>query len=237
MKNEYRIDYAEYDSEEVVKGSKALDSVFDYGSTVDVTAYLNWRVQGKTDKEQFVLLGRAFLTSAYLQLNCCLEDNSDKSADLLVFPIMFDVVHGIEVYEKAICASFSCLLGKERKIVEGGHNILQLSQTASALIDEYAVGNKSRTTEQMKSAIGYVKNFVENIYDKTNDMTFARYPLMKNGNGHFYAETYENETIDIFKLKNQLSIVFHMLEFLYDLPEPESSLQAEYFASYCNDWS
>ena len=47
MKNEYRIDYAEYDSEEVVKGSKALDSVFDYGSTVDVTAYLNWRVQGK----------------------------------------------------------------------------------------------------------------------------------------------------------------------------------------------
>ena len=237
MKDEYRIDYAEYDSEEVAKGSKVLDSVFDYGSTVDTTAYLNWRVQGKTNKEQFVLLGRAFLTSAYLQLNCCLEDNGDKSADLLIFPIMFDVVHGIEVYEKAICASFSYLLGKERKVVEGGHNILQLSQTASALIDEYSIGKKSRTTEQMKSAIGYVKNFTENIYSKTNDMTFARYPLMKNGDGHFYTDTYENETVDILKLKNQIVVVYHMLEFLYGLPELEASLQVEYLAEYCKDWS
>ena len=56
----------------------------------------------------------------------------------------------------------------------------------------------------MFSAIKLVEKFVLNIYDKTDDMTFARYPLAKDKQGHFYIQTFENEVVDFELLEEDV---------------------------------
>ena len=140
---------------------------------------------------------------------------------------MFNVVHGIEVYLKAINCVLSIILSKEKGITEGGHDIRALCATARNLIIEHKTANRNTTTEQMFSAIKLVEKFVLNIYDKTDDMTFARYPLAKNKQGHFYIQSFENEVIDLELLKEQMVFVYKMLDFIYEMPELDIEIRAE----------
>lgn len=61
-------------------------------------------------------------------------------------------------------------------------------------------------------------------------MTFARYPLAKNKQGHFYIETFDNEVVDLELLREQLVYVFKMLDFIYEMPELDLERQAESMA-------
>lgn len=121
----------------------------------------------------------------------------------------------------------SIVLSKEKGITEGGHDIRALCATARNLIIEYKTANKNTTTEQMFSAIKLVEKFVLNIYDKTDDMTFARYPLAKDKQGHFYIQTFENEVVDLELLKEQMVFVYKMLVFIYEMPELDIEIRAE----------
>ena len=47
------------------------------------------------------------------------------------------------------------------------------------MIIEYKTSNKTSTGAQILTAINYVQKFIENIYEKMDEMTFARYPLDK----------------------------------------------------------
>ena len=79
----------------------------------------------------------------------------------------------------------------------------------------------------MFQGIKLVERFIENIYEKTNDMTFARYPLAKNQEGHFYLQHFDNEVIDLERLREQVIYVFNMLDFIYDMPELDIDVQEE----------
>ena len=222
------IEYADYDTDKVAKYAKKMPTIFQYNSDIDKTAYINWRTGfAHTNRRQFVVLGEAYFSSAYNLVQQCLENNGDKKADSWIFPIMFNVVHGIEVYLKAINCVLSIVLSKEKGITEGGHDIRALCATARKLIIEYKTANKNTTTEQMFSAIKLVEKFVLNIYDKTDDMTFARYPLAKDKQGHFYIQTFENEVVDLELLKEQMVFVYKMLDFIYEMPELDIEIRAE----------
>ena len=43
-------------------------------------------------------------------------------------------------------------------------------------------------------------------------MTFARYPMDKNKNGHFYIQALDNSVIDMELLEKQMVIVYKMLQ-------------------------
>lgn len=222
------IEYADYDTDKVAEYAKNMPTIFQYNRDINKTAYINWRTGfAHTNRGQFVVLGEAYFSSAYNLVQQCLENNGDKKADSWIFPIMFNVVHGIEVYLKAINCVLSIVLSKEKGITEGGHDIRALCATARNLIIEYKTANKNTTTEQMFSAIKLVEKFVLNIYDKTDDMTFARYPLAKDKQGHFYIQTFENEVVDLELLKEQMVFVYRMLEFIYEMPEIDLECQAE----------
>lgn len=173
----------------------------------------------ENSRSQFVVLGKAFFSAGFNLIQQCLNDNRDKKADSWIFPIMFNIVHGIEVYLKAINAALSVCVNKQRGIAEGGHDIKGLCCVAIKLLIEYKTINKCDTTDQMFQGIKVVEKFIENIYKKTDDMTFARYPLAKNKKGHFYIQTVKNEVIDLELLEEQIIYVFRMLEFIYDMPE------------------
>lgn len=222
------IEFEDYDISKIPAMGKQLDTIFQYNDDINKTAYLNWRTGiAHTSRRQFVVMGEAFFTTAYNLLQQCVLDNSDKKADSWIFPIMFDIVHGIEVYLKAINASLSVVLNKKRDVSEGGHDLKALCGAARNLIIEYKTKCKNKTTEQMFQGIKVVEKFIENIYKKTNDMTFARYPLAKDRQGHFYIDTFENEVIDLEILLEQIVIVYKMLDFIYEMPELDLELRAE----------
>lgn len=219
------IEYVDWDSSKVVEYGKSMPSIFGFNSCVDKSAYLNWRMRFGNSRRKFIVIGEAYFSSAYNLIQQCLIDNEDKKADSWIFPILFNVVHGIEVYLKAINASLSCILRKEKTEIERGHDIKQLCNGAKKLINEYKTSNKCGTTEDMFAAIKVVEQFVANIYEKTNDMTFARYPMAKDRDGHFYVQTFENEVVDLERMCEQVVIVYKLLDFIFEMPEMDIELQ------------
>lgn len=227
MSNE-KIEFVDIDYDKIPQFAKKLDSIFQYNNDIEKTAYLNWRLGFSNEsRRQFVILGESFFSSAYYLIEECLNDNSDKKADSWIFPIMFSVVHGTEVYLKAINAVLSTILGKKRGVSEGGHDLKGLCGTARNLIIEYKNSYKNTTTEQMFMAVKVVEKFITNIYSKTDDMTFARYPMDKDKNGHFYIQNLENEVIDLELLREQVALLYHMLNFIYEMPEMDIEIKAE----------
>ncbi len=222
------IDFSDFNTEDVEQYAQKMDSIFQYNQNVEKTAYLNWRSNKYTNqRHQLVVMGDNFFSSAYNLLQQCINDNGDKKADSWIFPIMFNIVHGIEIYLKAINVILNIVLNEQNQVIQGGHDIKQLCQTSKSLILKYKNRNKNETTDQMWTAIKVIENFIENIYEKTNDMTFARYPMDKNKNGHFYIQTLDNSVIDMELLEKQMVIVYKMLEFIYQTPELEQELNLE----------
>lgn len=222
------IDFSDFNTEDVEQYAQKMDSIFQYNQNVEKTAYLNWRSNKYTNqRRQLVVMGDNFFSSAYNLLQQCINDNGDKKADSWIFPIMFNIVHGIEIYLKAINVILNIVLNEQNQVIQGGHDIKQLCQTSKSLILKYKNRNKNETTDQMWTAIKVIENFIENIYEKTNDMTFARYPMDKNKNGHFYIQTLDNSVIDMELLEKQMVIVYKMLEFIYQTPELEQKLNLE----------
>lgn len=222
------IDFSDFNTEDVEQYAQKMDSIFQYNQNVEKTAYLNWRSNKYTNqRRQLVVMGDNFFSSAYNLLQQCINDNGDKKADSWIFPIMFNIVHGIEIYLKAINVILNIVLNEQNQVIQGGHDIKQLCQTSKSLILKYKNRNKNETTDQMWTAIKVIENFIENIYEKTNDMTFARYPMDKNKNGHFYIQTLDTSVIDMELLEKQMVIVYKMLEFIYQTPELEQELNLE----------
>lgn len=222
------IDFSDFNTEDVEQYAQKMDSIFQYNQNVEKTAYLNWRSNKYTNqRRQLVVMGDNFFSSAYNLLQQCINDNGDKKADSWIFPIMFNIVHGIEIYLKAINVILNIVLNEQNQAIQGGHNIKQLCQTSKNLILKYKNKSKNETTDQMWTAIKVIENFIENIYIKTDDMTFARYPMDKNKNGHFYIQALDNSVIDMELLEKQMVIVYKMLEFIYQTPELEQELNLE----------
>ena len=222
------IEFAEWDTDKVDEYSRSLETIFQYNEDIDKTAFLNWRMSfSSNSRRQFVVIGEAYFSTAYRLIQGCLDDNIDKKADAWIFPIMFNIVHGIEVYLKAINASLNMVLGKDRTNIEGNHDIKQLCNTARKLVIEYKTQNANNTTRDMFVAIKVIEKFISNIYEKTDDMTFARYPMDKNKDGHFYIQALENEVIDLELLEEQIVYIYKLLDFIYEMPEMEMEFNAE----------
>lgn len=122
---------------------------------------------------------------------------------------------------KAINVSLSLGLNRKCSISEGGHDLRTLCGNAKKLIIEYKKYQPNRTTEEMLEGIQLVQKFIENIYKKTDDMTFTRYPLDKNKKGHFYIQNIKNEVVDLELLLEQVVYVYNMLNFIYRYSMPD----------------
>lgn len=214
------IEFTNFEEDSIPALSKSLVSIFEPHINMDKNAYVNWRMDlCFTRRKRFVVIGEAYFDTAYYLLKQCLEDNFDKKADVWIFPILFHIIHGTEVYLKAINMSYSVVLGKDRKDMQGAHDIKQLCSVSRNLIIEFKTKNPSETSNQLLEAINVVTNFIDNIYEKTTDMTFARYPTQSDKNDQFYIQCPENTLVNMEELNRQLPIIFHMLDFIYDIPE------------------
>lgn len=189
----------------------SLTNYFIFNGDPYRTAYLNWRFDFKRDTEnQFFDMAKGYFETAIALLDNCIADNKSHKADIWIFPIMFNVIHGIEVYLKGTNSIYSVLQKLEQdeyqeSKIEGKHNIQQLCQIAIKHLRD------TKNNEFLDEML-FVQQFITFLYENTNDMTFARYPISSNGRKQFYAEKFGNITIDLDVFRQWIIRVFAILD-------------------------
>ena len=146
-----------------------------------------------------LVLAKGFLSSAIELAKASLADNSDKKADVLIFPILTNANHGIELYLKSLVWTLNKLLNSQYKI-EGKHNIKQILETAKAKIKEY---KDQDTLNYFNQQTGDLQNYIDELFAKIqatpqkDKMDFSRYPFDEKYSNHFYVDKIGNIEVDL----------------------------------------
>lgn len=178
---------------------------------INKTAFLNWRTHKLTDISNMMVLAEGFLSSSIELTQSCLHNNKHKKADMLIFPILFNANHGIELYLKSLTWTLNRLLKTQYKI-EGKHNIKQIFKTVKSKIKKLK-GNEWLLSFRKENI--ELENYIDELFSligTTNakgNMDFSRYPISDKYENHFYIDRLDNVEID---LENYLNVFRNILE-------------------------
>lgn len=159
-----------------------------------------------------------FLISSIELAKRCWMDNDDKKADILIFPILTNANHGIELYLKGIMWTLNKLLQLETKI-EGKHNIDQMYRTIKSKIKKYGglekVKNFERLTFELSSYIEELTNKIRST-PKDDKMDFSRYPFSNKYENHFYVDAIGTVEIDLENFISRFEEIHRVLDEVID---------------------
>lgn len=202
-------------------------------SDIDKTAFMNWRTNPHEPIQNMNVIANGYFQSAFTLAENCLNDNSNKQADILIFPMLFSVNHAIELYTKSICWSMNILLNYNSTFKEN-HDIRGIGLTAKQKIKEFGFREGHEETEFNKMIINlevYLDDLVNTIAD--NDVNnaylnidFSRYPTNNHNEYHFYLKTYENVTLDLE----------YFIEIFKDINACLNSLSNYYYGLVVESW-
>ncbi|EGQ1288498.1 hypothetical protein GA135_11705, partial [Staphylococcus pseudintermedius] len=115
--------------------------IFNNHDGINKHAFLNWRFTFKDRPSLFDTMSEAYYESTNILLIECINDNSDKKADSLIFPILFSLNHYIELRLKSIIAYFYLLESDNDHISNiknnpfSSHNISELRSIVVKLLN------------------------------------------------------------------------------------------------------
>lgn len=170
------------------------------------------------------------MRSALMLLYVCLENNSDKKADELIFPILFNANQSIELYLKAI-------IWKANEVILSRENIHNEIDTK---MDNSYFPNSHDLNElhgYARKKIGTISDEYKNDFDKyavtlkkyckelssldfpegkgSAVSEFTRYPISHNKKDFFYTEKGKSVAIDLENLYTKLKKINDILDTLY----------------------
>jgi hypothetical protein len=183
-----------------------MTKIFKGNDDFTKSAFLNWRISSREDIGNLIVLAEGFLSSSIQLCSVCLNDNNDKKADSLIFPILHNANHGIELYLKSMIWTLNRLIGGDLKI-EGKHNIQQMFSTVRSKIKIHKDKDWLKHFDEQNSALNkYINEIFDSItgYGKGDNMDFSRYPITDKYENHFYIDHLDNIEIDLENLKEQL---------------------------------
>ncbi|TFJ73083.1 hypothetical protein [Carnobacterium maltaromaticum] len=176
-------------------------------------AFLNWRTESYDIVIQMLSISEGYIQAAKILTRSCLENNNDMKADTLIFPIVLDIVHSIEVLLKSLNIFSRDLMffleynNREKIKVHGGHDILQLYNQLIPELNKLKeeLTNRKESTDSLDTIIKFVKSLlplITDIINQTKDMSAFRYPLSdKKGESQFYnTGSHKNIQIDLVVL-------------------------------------
>lgn len=173
--------------------------IFSDNEDISKIAFLNWRTSKQEDIGNMLALAEGYLDSAIQLAKDCLNNNDNKKADILIFPIFTTANHGIELYLKSLIWTLNKLLELELKI-EGSHNIQQMHQTVEAKIKSFKGTEWLRDyRKQNLNLTEYIDELFDliSVTEKKDNMDFSRYPLTNKYENHFYIDRLDNVKIDL----------------------------------------
>ena len=112
-----------------------MGKIFDYNE-IEKTAYMNWRTRHHQPIHDMTVIADGYMKAAIMLAEECLQNNEDKKADIVVFPMLFSANHAIELYLKAINWSLNMLLGVN-EFYCGGHDIRQIWNTVKKRVSSF----------------------------------------------------------------------------------------------------
>lgn len=210
-----------------------MKEVFSYNSDINKTAYMNWRTYNREPIHNMNTIADGYFESAILLAKHCLQDNRDKKADIVVFPMLFSVNHAIELFEKSICWSLNILLNNKSTFKEN-HDIRGIWYTTKQKIKEFGFGEGREETvfnNMIVNLEAYLDELSRKLMDEDinkayHNIDFSRYPMNNHNEYHFYLETYENVVVDL----ENFIVVFE------DIRKCLSSLAQYYYGLVLYKW-
>ncbi|WP_017212376.1 hypothetical protein [Clostridium beijerinckii] len=210
-----------------------MKDVFSYNTDINKTAYMNWRTNKHDYINNMINVADGFMKSSLILGKEIVNDNYGKRADVIIFPILFNANHAIELYLKAITWTLNVLL-KNNKKIEGNHNINQMFNNMKSRVMEFET-DKDRKAEFKKLTQNlscYLDELKTTINDKESkkgqdNMDFARYPFDNKYINHFYVDTYDNVAVDLENFINRFTEIGNNLSsiaqhYLYDFLEADN---------------
>lgn len=180
-----------------------MKEVFSYNVDVNKTAYMNWQTSPHDHIYNMIVIADGFMSSAIMLASSALEDNWDKKADSIIFPMIFNANHAIELYLKATVWTLNFLLKNGQKI-EGKHDIQQILQTLKKRVQTFESDKDKR--KQFKDMINGTELYINELFQKIemqngkrkkDNMDFSRYPLDEHYVPHFYINEFDNVVVDL----------------------------------------
>lgn len=215
-----------------------MKDIFSYNIDINKNAYMNWRTNKHDYISNMITIAKGFMMSSIILAEKALDDNKDKKADIIIFSILFNANHAIELYLKAITWTLNILLDNNKKI-EGQHDIKQIFTVVCSRLDKFEK-NKERK-EQIKKLTANLSDYLNELFSKiskeevnskgktriNDNMDFSRYPFNQKYTNHFYIDEFDNVVVDLenfierFKEigENLNSIAEH---YLYNLLESDN---------------
>ncbi len=178
--------------------TKIIKPVFSRNQDINKMAFLNWRMEHQTEINNILNLADGFMLSSIISAQTCLRNNKGKRADIIIFPILANANHAIELYLKGITWTLNKINGSTQKI-EGSHNIDQIYRTVRSkvkLMGDSELKDFDKATIELKSYIDEL--FIKiKATPKEDKMDFSRYPFNNKYDNHFYVGTVGNTEIDL----------------------------------------
>lgn len=169
-------------------------------------AYLSWRMQSDSHAEKFKEMGEGYFVSAIIILENCLAENRDRKGDSVIFPVLFNVEHAIELYLKASLKMLN-EHGHPIQYRSHAHSISDLSESLRNGVQQI-----SSISDLLLKDYDVLEAFIRFFYEHSNDVTFARYPLDTSDREFFYANTHENYIVDMSTLLLWVKALFYVLD-------------------------
>ena len=198
-----------------------MKPIFSRNEDIDKTAFLNWRISRDDGIKNMINMADGFMLSSINLAKLSLINNNDKTADILIFPMLTNVNHGIELYLKAIMWLYNILLDSDQRI-EGSHNIRQIFKTVKSKAKSYSQNNN---LNDFNNVMLDLENYIDELFSqikatqKNDNMDFSRYPFDKKYKGHFYVDMVGNVEIDlenfIIRFENIRKSLDDISDFLY----------------------
>lgn len=187
-----------------------MKKIFTCNRDINKTAYMNWRMNRHDPIYNMITVAKGYHEASLLLAKELVNDNHGKEADIIIFPILFNINHAIELYLKAIIWSLNIIEDTNRKI-EGKHNIKQIYQNARSRVKIFEANNEGRYEIFLKLTEN-LEHYIDELFEKTeknivkmngktvtkDNMDFSRYTINNEDYyNHFYVDEFDNVVVDL----------------------------------------
>ncbi|MGR6342647.1 hypothetical protein ACU5CE_33450 [Priestia megaterium] len=208
-----------------------MKDVFSYNIDIEKNAYMNWRTHRHDHRLNMITLADGFSSSSITLAKQALSDNHDKKADILIYPILFNANHAIEVYLKAISWSLNILTKTNKEFIKN-HSLIDLLNDVKKLVGQFE--NNTETISYFNEMINPLEKYLDELYSKIEtlksdgkkryNIDFSRYTLDIKGEPQFYINEFDNVVIDLENFCERFKTIFENLSttarhYLYDFEE------------------